>query len=91
MAVREGHHRGKQEAESEEDDDDDVAEETKESVNRFESLRQELSSSEFKKSLLNHHQNEKHSRKQDGNINTKTANNSEAENLKSDDTSTSTA
>ena len=63
MAVRDEHHqRGKQgqvTAEREEDgEEDDVAEETKESVNRFESLRQELSSSEFKKSLLNHHQNE---------------------------------
>ena len=32
-----------------------IAEETKESVRRFENLRQELSSSEFKNSLLNHH------------------------------------
>ena len=61
MAVRDGH-RGAQEAKNGEggDEDEDVAEETKESVNRFESLRQELSSSEFKKSLLNHHQNEMH-------------------------------
>ena len=34
------------------------AEETKESIDRFESLRQELSSTEFKKSLLNHQFNE---------------------------------